>query len=412
MIHRRALANDRARACCAAKQQQQQLRPSCTVPAPSRQQRHRSTRPSRATAAQVLAFLGHAPLLDHALFSSPPVEYASKTFNQLFNKPKPGQRQPEEEEDRMQQPTTSTSSPSASPSPSASVFQQQEEMLASTSSMDGENAGIPSLVAVAEKATAISWAGSGLYFFWQLGAMKYLAEHMDLSKVPMSGASGGGLVAVLAACGVPADLVFKRAYELSLQYNIWERPLGLTGVWGSLVEEWLNELLPDNAHELCRGRVTLIVTTMALPGGFQQVGISDFRDKKDLVEACMASAHVPIVLDLKMSRQCRGKHCVDGSFPDFFFGNCEMLTKSGRAVVFDYFYDKDLKRNGRMDMLTLTSLDDIVERMEVGYRYAQRLHEQHGAFDTIVSMSSYDEGDEQGGKKVMLKGGEEVLVFA
>ena len=72
-----------------------------------------------------------------------------------------------------------------------------------------------------------------------------------------------------------------------------------------LLSQWLNELLPDNAHELCRGRVTLIVTTMALPGGFQQVGISDFRDKKDLVEACMASAHVPIVLDLKMSRQCR-----------------------------------------------------------------------------------------------------------
>lgn len=92
--------------------------------------------------------------------------------------------------------------------------------------------------------------------------MKYLAEHYDLTKVHMTGASGGSLAAVLAACGVPADLVLRRAYELSVEYGVWERPLGLTGVWGGLVERWLDELLPQNAHELCRGRVTVVVTTL------------------------------------------------------------------------------------------------------------------------------------------------------
>ena len=94
------------------------------------------------------------------------------------------------------------------------------------------------------------------------GAMKYLAEHYDLTKVHMTGASGGSLAAVLAACGVPADLVLRRAYELSVEYGVWERPLGLTGVWGGLVERWLDELLPVDAHELCRGRVTVVVTTL------------------------------------------------------------------------------------------------------------------------------------------------------
>ena len=51
----------------------------------------------------------------------------------------------------------------------------------------------------------------------------------------------------------------------------------------------------------------------------------------------------------------RGKECVDGSFPDFFYGNCDLLTRGGGAVVFDYFYDTELKRQGRMDMLQLTS---------------------------------------------------------
>jgi hypothetical protein len=28
-----------------------------------------------------------------------------------------------------------------------------------------------------------SWAGSGIYFFWQLGAVQYLMERFHLSKV-------------------------------------------------------------------------------------------------------------------------------------------------------------------------------------------------------------------------------------
>ena len=300
--------------------------------------------------------------------------------------------------------------------------------------------------------------------------MKYLTEHYDLTKVPMAGASGGALASVLAACGVPADRAFQRAYDLSLTHGIWDRPLGLVGVWGALIEEWLDDLLPDDAAERCRcveaecvrassgrgralggqehdrlhavlvhrvpacerapmrarvaacqpaiagirdwplapplvacmwtrgcslqhpptflgagtwlaapqavssiavlqqcppptshrdtrsrchspvylciythahllqsqprtatapqlltralslflhgrhrrGRVTIIVTTLPNMG---QVGISDFTDKKDLINAAMASSHIPLLLDLKFARSCRGKLCVDGSFP-------------------------------------------------------------------------------------------------
>ncbi len=67
--------------------------------------------------------------------------------------------------------------------------------------------------------------------------MKYLAERYDLTKVSMVGASGGSLASVLAACGVPADRVMQRAYEMSIEHNIWERPLGLLGIWGSLIEK-------------------------------------------------------------------------------------------------------------------------------------------------------------------------------
>jgi len=47
-----------------------------------------------------------------------------------------------------------------------------------------------------------------------LGAMKYLAERYDLTKIPMAGASGGALAAVLAACSVYADDAIELAYNM------------------------------------------------------------------------------------------------------------------------------------------------------------------------------------------------------
>jgi hypothetical protein len=115
----------------------------------------------------------------------------------------------------------------------------------------------------------------------------------------MAGASGGALAALFAGCAVDADQVLEvrapclsarvvpaagssplvwpvaqSAYELSLAHDIWDRPLGLLGVWGGIIEHWLDELLPANAVELCQDRVELIVTTLP---GMEQVRSRRFR---------------------------------------------------------------------------------------------------------------------------------------
>ncbi|KAG1673847.1 hypothetical protein FOA52_012872 [Chlamydomonas sp. UWO 241] len=205
------------------------------------------------------------------------------------------------------------------------------------------------------------------------GAMQYLSEHFDLTKVPMVGASGGALLSVLAACGVPANAILARARELSLQHGIWERPMALVGIWGVILETWLDDLLPADAAEMCSGRVTVVVTQLP---SMRQVGITDFVDRADLINACLASSHVPLVLDYRVSRTCRGVQCVDGQLPDFVSGvNSPILTAGGAAVVLDYFDDAALMRSGRFDMLQLKSYDEIVARVGVGYSYARGLHE-------------------------------------
>ena len=124
----------------------------------------------------------------------------------------------------------------------------------------------------------------------------------------MVGASAGSLAATLAATGVDPEKTLECAYRLGKEYGIWERPLGergstcslthmrisflltvclliaaletgqepevlvcsgqfsqctvsvvacflvegLMGIWGQIVREWLDELLPEDAGVLCR----------------------------------------------------------------------------------------------------------------------------------------------------------------
>jgi len=217
--------------------------------------------------------------------------------------------------------------PGSNPTPSSSsasgLLLPLQQLATPPSSSPFSSSPFSSTDELGRKPLRISWAGSGIYFWWQLGALQYLNKRYDLTQVPQGGASGGALCAALARCGVDPEAIVETAYKLSLENKIWERPLGLVGVWGSIIERWLDELLPHDAAELCRGELGVVVTQLP---SCKQLWINDFRDKTDLINCCMASAHVPVLLDLQLSRKCRGWACVDGSFPDFFTGaNCDHI---------------------------------------------------------------------------------------
>lgn len=106
-----------------------------------------------------------------------------------------------------------------------------------------------------------------------LGVMKYIATRYDVTHATLLGASAGGLIAVLAACEVDLDTAVERAYQLSLEYDLWQRPLGVVGVWGALIRRWLDDLLPEDAHLRC-GRVRLVATELPrLQQVYLQVGV-------------------------------------------------------------------------------------------------------------------------------------------
>ena len=151
--------------------------------------------------------------------------------------------------------------------------------------------------------------------------------------------------------------------------NIWERPLGLQGVWGSIIYDWLDTLLPDDADLLvkeevrqllfmrvcdvfdphlisCASLSQLHILLTPVPS-FGKSIISQFDSRKDLIQANMASVHLvshghtissisqnckslvfnsshsphhlssttqPWFLDGNLTSNYRGKPHIDGSF--------------------------------------------------------------------------------------------------
>ena len=139
----------------------------------------------------------------------------------------------------------------------------------------------------------------------------------------MVGASAGALAATLAACGTDMEEALDLAVMMSNEAGVFDRgPWGLYGIWGPIIHRWLDELLPADAADRCRGRVSVLVREVSLlkdtsltKPWTQEVAVSDFKDRGDLISSCMASVHVPFFLDRQMTATFRATQCVDGSLP-------------------------------------------------------------------------------------------------
>ena len=72
-----------------------------------------------------------------------------------------------------------------------------------------------------------------------------LSSHNTL----LSGASAGALSATLAKTEVNLYDATTLALSMSEDAGIWDRPSGLQGVWGKIIRDWLDRLLPEDAEE-------------------------------------------------------------------------------------------------------------------------------------------------------------------
>ncbi|CAI7903110.1 unnamed protein product [Closterium sp. NIES-54] len=192
-----------------------------------------------------------------------------------------------------------------------------------------------------------------MFFYWQMGAAAVVSRHGAVDEARLVGASAGALAATLTACGVDATAAARAAFDLSLANGVWDRPAGMAGVWGRLVGEWLELMLPADAHTRCTHRLSLHIVT--LPSirhrapWFQRQVVSHFPSRADLIACCLASVHIPFFMDGRPWTLYRGRRCVDGSIlamPE------HLALASASSLFLDFALDEEMRRR-RWDFLSL-----------------------------------------------------------
>lgn len=238
----------------------------------------------------------------------------------------------------------------------------------------------------ASPTTHLVFPGGGIYFYHQAGVLSFLRERYDLSACTFAGASAGALTATLAAAGADFAEATRAALALAERAGVWDRSGGLQGVWGPLIAEWLDALLPADIGPL-QGRITLLVTPVP---SFGKTKISRFENRADLIQCNMASIHLPWFLDGQWTADFRGRPHIDGSFlsqesdysPDHEGGD----AARSNTIVLDWSQDPALSAKGGLDIVEALSPEGIYGLLEQGKRYGQVM-EDRGTFDRLKRLS-------------------------
>lgn len=154
---------------------------------------------------------------------------------------------------------------------------------------------------------SVYFHGGGKYFFWNAGAAEYLRRNYDLSNVSIFGNSAGAISAVILACNIPSLVAIREARRVYEEFNVDRRRLGILGMWGRFVREWLERILPEDAHERCSGRVFIRIQRVP----FQNWDVYMFSDRQYLIETIMTSVHLPFIMDMSLTRVFDGHLCWD-----------------------------------------------------------------------------------------------------
>lgn len=85
----------------------------------------------------------------------------------------------------------------------------------------------------------------------------------------------------------------------------------------SVLEAFLRDLLPTDAHERCNGAAYVAVTRALPPGPVGPELVSQYRSRDDLIATLLTSCHVPWWFDGTLARPYRDGVYLDGGLTNF-----------------------------------------------------------------------------------------------
>ncbi|KAM6133310.1 LOW QUALITY PROTEIN: patatin-like phospholipase domain-containing protein 2 [Phoenicopterus ruber ruber] len=162
----------------------------------------------------------------------------------------------------------------------------------------------------------ISFAGCGFLGVYHIGVASCLQEHAPFlvaNARKVYGASAGALTAtalVSGAClgeaGASIIRVSKEARKRFLG------PLHPSFNLVKIIRICLSKTVPENGHEVAAGRLGISLTRVS---DGENVILSDFNSKEELIQACVCSTFIPVYCGL-IPPTLRGVRYVDGGISD------------------------------------------------------------------------------------------------
>uniref|UniRef100_A0A8D0L237 triacylglycerol lipase n=1 Tax=Sphenodon punctatus TaxID=8508 RepID=A0A8D0L237_SPHPU len=162
----------------------------------------------------------------------------------------------------------------------------------------------------------ISFAGCGFLGVYHIGVASCLKEHAPFlvaNAKNIYGASAGALTATALVTG--ACLGEAGAHIINVSKEARKRFLGPLHQSFNLIKiirTCLYKTLPDNGHELTRGRLGISLTRVS---DGQNVLLSEFDSLEELIQACICSTFIPVYCGL-IPPSLHGVRYVDGGISD------------------------------------------------------------------------------------------------
>lgn len=232
-----------------------------------------------------------------------------------------------------------------------------------------------------------SFAGCGFLGIYHVGVASCLKQHAPqlVENATFLGASAGALVSTCLMCGI--DIGECTSFVLRLATKARSKALGPLHPSfdiSRILRDVLDSILPDNAHEIVKGRLYVSLTRVS---DRQPVLVSEFHSKADLIQALLCSAHVPLYSGL-IPPSFHGTRYVDGGLSDNLpILNDETITVSPFAGESD-ICPSDNSANFEHVILANTSMQLTSRNL---YRISRALFPPHPSILSDMCTEGFDD---------------------
>jgi predicted patatin/cPLA2 family phospholipase len=155
----------------------------------------------------------------------------------------------------------------------------------------------------------IVFSGGGLKGYYNFGASEIIKKMINNNQIKIRnyiGVSVGAYVVVFLLLGISIHTI-RNVYEFA-RYNKKKYDLN------KIMIKACDKLLPDNVHEICNGKVKIMVSELTIKG-MVPVIIDYFESKEHLLKVLHATSFIPFITtsDTK-GIEINGKTYYDGAF--------------------------------------------------------------------------------------------------